>query len=95
MTEFDNSNRGAMWREKGPKKSDKHADLSGKQNFVCPHCNMPSDHFLDGWLKQEGAHENAPSIKTRVKPMTGAPAQPQAPQQQAAAPADFSDDIPF
>ncbi len=84
MPEYDNTNRGAAW--KNEKRSDTHPDASGSFNVE------GKEYFLDIWYKRADASERAPLFSLRVKPKDK---QPQAPQQQVAAPADFDSDIPF
>jgi hypothetical protein len=87
MTQFDNSNRGAIWKNK-KKDAPTYADFTGSIN-VDGH-----DYWLNGWLRAPDASPESPSMRFTVKRKDGQP------QQQAAAPrqqarSEMDDEIPF
>jgi hypothetical protein len=86
MSNYDNTNRGAMWRNTR-KQSDTHPDLSGSINID------GKEYWISGWTKKEGAADSAPVVSMSVRPKEdqGGYAPAPAPAQ---AKAEF-DDIPW
>lgn len=90
MSQYDNTNRGAMWRNQN-KQSDTHPDLSGSINIE------GVEYWISGWTKKENSSPNAPVVSISIRPKEQG-VQPRN-NTQAAAPAnntvDFESDIPF
>lgn len=87
MSQYDETNRGAVWRNEY-KKSDNHPDLSGRINIE------GKEYWLNGWTKKPDASAKAPVVSFAVRPVEDqAPAAP-APKQ-APAGETFDDDIPW
>ena len=61
MSNYDNTNRGAMWRNTR-KQSDTHPDLSGSINID------GKEYWISGWTKKEGAADSAPVVSMSVRP---------------------------
>ena len=61
MTNFDNSNRGAIWRNKD-KQEDKQPDFKGSINVA------GVDYWISGWQRKEGDNPKAPVIRFSVQP---------------------------
>lgn len=87
MSDFDNSNRGAMWLNKN-KQSDNHPDFSGSINVA------GIEYWLSGWKKRADQSDQAPlvsfSVREKEVQSTAKPA-PAAPGKKD----DFEDDIPW
>ena len=88
MTEYDNTNRGAIWKN-DKKETDRHPDFNGSINIE------GVEYFLSGWKRAADANPKAPLVKFSVtkKEQQQAHAMP-APSGIGAMPA-FEDDIPF
>jgi len=95
MTEYDNTNRGVLFRETG-KKSDKAPDYKGRLN-VGGH-----EYELAGWIRTSKAGNKFLSVSVS-EPWQGGKSDSQRNQDAQrpaggggqSAPADFDDDIPF
>ena len=85
MSNYDNTNRGAMWKNKN-KQADTHPDLTGSFNID------GKEYWISGWKRKEGQSPTAPALSFSVKPKDDMPKQ--APVT-ANASNDFEDDIPF
>jgi single-stranded DNA-binding protein len=110
MTDFDKTNRGALFKNNRKEQGDKKPEYTGSLNVG------GVEYFLDAWLNKSKAGENYMSVSVKRKdmqpqeqggyrnsggrPMPGSSAPPAAPAR-AAAPAssggfdDMDDDIPF
>ena len=89
MAQYDNTNRGAIWKNE-KKETDKHPDFTGSIN-VDGH-----DYWLSGWRRAEGASVRAPAMSFQVKRKDGQPAQQAAkPAPRQTARAEMDDEIPF
>jgi hypothetical protein len=87
--EFDNTNRGAIWRN-DKKTTEKHPDVTGTINVD------GKDYWLSGWTKGATDSAKAPIMKFAVTPKDKQVAQK--PQNESPAPEGFHDDladIPF
>ncbi len=85
MTEYDNTNRGAIWRNER-KELDTHPDFTGTLNVE------GTEFFFDAWKPREGANPRGPVLSFRVKRKDK---QPQAAVPQADEFADDDDALPF
>lgn len=56
---FDNSNKGALWRNKD-KRTDQHPDFTGIINVD------GQDYYLSGWSRPPGANPKAPTLTLRI-----------------------------
>lgn len=89
MTEYDNSNKGALFRNTR-KESDKHPDYNGSIN-VDGH-----DYWLSGWLRESKNGNKFFSLSVKRKDGTAErPEQFKAAVKQHFPDADLSDEIPF
>jgi len=68
------------------REKDTHPNAKGDARLICPHCNKSSDWWLDAWNKvaQTGKKWMSLSIKPKEKRA-----------EQAAAPAEDGDSLPF
>ena len=96
MSEYDNSNRGALWNN-DQKKTEKHPDLSGSMTFSCPHCKCNTDHWISGWKKKPGQSDRAPIVSLSVRPKDYKSSQPAQPTEQAQGQqaSNIDDEIPW
>lgn len=94
MAEFDNTNRGALFKN-ARKEKDTHPDYNGSLNVG------GVEHFLDAWLKTDknGNKFMSVSVKRKDKqPEAAPPPAPARPAQRAPAKTgfdDMADDLPF
>ena len=87
MTQYDNSNRGAIWKNE-KKDSDKHPDFTGQLN-VGGH-----DYWVSAWKRKPGAPDTAPALSFAVKLKDGKPSAASQPVKRSIQD-DMADDIPF
>lgn len=94
MTQYDNTNRGAFFKEL-EKKSDKHPDYKGTLNVG------GVDYWLSGWIKESQAGKKFMSLSVEAKQAPSAapapaPARSAPPPRQAPPAGDWGDDdVPF
>lgn len=91
MSDFDNTNRGALFKN-DRKEKDTHPDYKGSLNVG------GVDHWLDAWLKTDKNGKKFMSVSVKPKEQrASAPAPRQAPQRQAPKTGfdDMDSDIPF
>jgi len=89
MTEYDNTNRSAIWGRKardGDVAGKKYPTHTGSINFEGIEC------YLDGWTRQPGSHPDAPAMSFTIKRKQ--------PKTETAKPTqtisdEMSDEIPF
>lgn len=62
MTEYDNTNRGSIWKndKKRPGKQD--ADFTGSLNV------NGVEYWVNAWKRKEGAAEKAPALSFSIRP---------------------------
>lgn len=103
MTEYDNTNRGVLFRNDRREKESQ-ANMTGRADVVCSHCGKTTGVWVSAWTKirENGEKWLSLSFKPREKressTATGqtAPGAAQYPQPQPAAPAGpGTDDLPF
>lgn len=82
MSNYDNTNKGAMWGNKD-KQSDNHPDFKGTINIE------GTDYWLAGWKRKDTDSPNAPAMRFSFTPKDAPVAQP---KQQAV---DVGEDIPW
>lgn len=82
MTDYDNTNRGAVWPNKKREK-DTQPHWTGSLNVE------GVEYWVSAWKKADDAKENAPSISFAIRPKDEAQEAPAAEQ------GAFDDDIPF
>jgi hypothetical protein len=87
MAEYDNTNRGAIWKNK-KKETDKHPDFTGSLN-VDGH-----DYWVSAWKRRDDAPANAPALSFQVKPKDGRPREETSMSQKVRRD-DMDDEIPF
>lgn len=61
MTEFDNTNRGSIWKN-DKKETDKHPDFTGSLNVG------GVEYWVSAWKRKEGAAAKAPALSFTIKP---------------------------
>ena len=61
MTEYDRTNRGAIWKNRD-KKEDKHPDFKGSLNVD------GVDYWVSAWKRKEDAPNNQPALSFSIKP---------------------------
>ena len=86
--EYDNVNRGAVWKNEN-KKSENHPDFSGSINIE------GREFWLSGWRKKSDASDRAPLVSFSVRPKDDNPSQSYQQSAPQKAQDDFEDDIPF
>lgn len=87
MTQFDNSNRGAIWKN-DKKETETQADFTGSINVD------GVEYWLNGWRRPEGAASNTPAMKFTVKRKESRP-QTAPIQQRPVARDEMESEIPF
>lgn len=86
MTEFDNTNRGSIWKNE-KKETEKHPDFTGSANVD------GVEYWVSAWKRKEGANPKAPALSFSFKRKEEAK-----PKQSDDSPADdgwTEDEIPF
>jgi hypothetical protein len=61
MSDFDNTNRGQIWRNE-KKDKDTHPDFTGSLNV------NGVEYWVSAWKRKEGANPKAPALSFTVKP---------------------------
>jgi hypothetical protein len=92
MAEFDNTNRGAMFKNKRKEVGDKKPEYTGSLNVG------GVDYFLDAWLKTAASGEKFMSVSIKQKDKQAAQPEPvrqAASRQPFGGFEDMDDDIPF
>jgi hypothetical protein len=85
MSEHDNTNRGAIW--KNPKKvTDKHPDFTGSLNVD------GIEFWVSAWRRKEGASEKSPALSFQIQPKDEAKPEP---KKSGGTFAQMESDIPF
>jgi hypothetical protein len=87
MTEYDNTNRGAIWKNE-KKRGERDPDFTGSIN-VDGH-----DYWVSAWRRKEDAGERAPALSFSVKRKDGQPASKPAARKPVADDMD-GDEVPF
>lgn len=85
MSEYDNTNRGAIWKN-DDKQSEKHPDFKGSINIE------GVEYWVSGWKRRAGASPKSPALSLSVQAKEEQ-AKPAKAAQTAAI--DFDDDMPF
>jgi hypothetical protein len=90
MSDFDNTNRGSIWKNER-KTKDTHPDFTGSMNIE------GREYFVDGWRRKEGAGPKAPAMTLRVKAKDAQPGghPDRFRNEPAGSAARLDDDIPF
>lgn len=90
MTEYDNTNRGSIWKN-DKKDKDTHPDFTGSLNVG------GVEYWVSAWKRKEGASSKAPALSFSVKPKDEQQAQPQrrGSMSDRAMNDDMNDDVPF
>jgi hypothetical protein len=83
MTEYDNRNRGAIWKN-DDKEDDKHPDFKGKLDVE------GVEYSVSAWKRKPDASAKAPALSFSVKPKTEKPAANRKPARE-----EMDDEIPF
>ncbi len=68
MTEYDNTNRGSIWKN-DEKETDKHPDFKGSLDV------NGVQYWVSAWKRKEGASPKAPALSFSVKPKDVQPQQ--------------------
>lgn len=92
MADFDNTNRGSIWKNE-KKEKDTHPDFTGTLNVG------GVEYWVSAWKRKEGAAAKAPALSFSIKPKDEQAARPAAerdvPPKRVASSNDMNDDIPF
>lgn len=92
MTEYDNTNRGSIWKNE-KKDKDTHPDFTGSLNV------NGVEYWVSAWKRKEGAAAKAPALSFSINPKDDQPSISQRAQSTIRQPAqnnaDMNDDIPF
>ena len=93
MADYDNTNRGSIWKNEKKREGKQDGDFTGNQNVVCPHCGQASEFWVTAWKRKEGAKPNAAALSWSVR----AKEQPEQPNRNPTSSGrdDMNDDIPF
>lgn len=83
MTQYDNTNRGQIWKN-DDKQSDTHPDFKGSLNV------NGTEFWVSAWKRKADANPKAPALSFSIKAKEDKPAAAPAPAQ--AQPDDFDDD---
>lgn len=87
MSEYDNTNRGAIWQNKD-KTEDKHPDFKGSLNVG------GVEYWVSAWKRRSGASDKSPALSFSVKPKEDNQ-RPPAGSNIRPLKEDMNDDIPF
>jgi len=82
MAEYDNTNRGAIWKN-DKKETEKHPDFRGELNVG------GTEYWVSAWKRSPGAPEKSPALSFSVTPKDSVVKSEPAPKQQT------DDDFPF
>lgn len=91
MTDFDNTNRGSIWKN-DKKEKDTHPDFTGSLNV------NGVEYWVSAWKRKPDQSDKAPALSFSIKPKEAGQPQKAAPSKPAAyqnSGGDFEDDIPF
>ena len=89
MPEFDNTNRGSIWKN-DRKEQDSHPDFTGTLNVD------GKEFWVSAWKRKEGAAAKAPALSFSIKPKETRAAAKQAEQPvRRSIKEDMDDEIPF
>jgi len=83
MAEYDNTNRGAIWKN-DKKETEKHPDFRGEMEVTAP-----GKYWVSAWKRSPGAPDNAPALSFALTPKDSVVKSEPAPKQQT------DDDFPF
>ena len=83
MTQFDNTNRGSIWKNE-KKLTDTHPDFTGALNVE------GVEYWVSAWKRKPDASPNAPALSFSIKLK-----EPRQAVQQVAVDVDLNDEIPF
>jgi hypothetical protein len=94
MADYDNNNRGSVWKNEKKRPGKQDADFTGSLNV------NGVEYWVNAWKRKEGASDKAPALSFSIRPKDDQ-GQQQAPKK--ANPistgrgrnADMDDDIPF
>ena len=87
MAEYDNTNRGAIWKN-DRKETDKHPDFKGEMEVIAP-----GKYWVSAWKRSPGAPEKSPALTFALTPKEEKGAKPTSNE---IFPKDVrEDDIPF
>lgn len=97
MTDYDNTNRGALFAN-DRKSSDSHPTHTGSLNAVCPCCQTATDYWLSAWVKDKKSGGRFFSLSVKPKESNPSPSNGgKPPSNQSPKPFDdgMNDEIPF
>ena len=87
MAEYDNTNRGAIWKN-DKKETDKHPDFRGEMEVTAP-----GKYWVSAWRRAPGAPDKAPALSFALTPKEAQSAKPSSNEM---FPKDIQeDDLPF
>ena len=88
MAEYDNTNRGSIWKNE-KKEKDTHPDFTGSLNVE------GKEYWVSAWKRKPDASEKAPPLSFSIKPKEDAKEAPKAAAKPAKDVAKFDDDLPW
>lgn len=89
MADFDNTNRGSIWKNE-KKEKDTHPDFTGSLNVD------GKDYWVSAWKRKEGAAARSPALSFSLKLKDGKPmSADRTPRPSGGASDDMDDMIPF
>jgi len=93
MTEYDNTNRGSIWKN-DKKEKDTHPDFTGSLNVV------GVEYWVSAWKRKPGQSEKAPALSFSIKPKEVQGTRPASERDSISSGRprpidDMNDDIPF
>jgi hypothetical protein len=94
MTQYDNNNRGSIWRNEKKREGKQNADFTGSLNV------NGVEYWVNAWKRKEGAADKAPALSFSIRPKDDQGQQQAAPRRPdpistGRRNADMDDDIPF
>ena len=95
MSDYDKTNRGAIWPNDRIRPDKQDPQFTGSVNAVCPHCNNDSDYWVSAWKRKPDAKEGSPSLSFSLNAKRSNKAPRPAAEGNDNSTGDFDDSIPF
>jgi len=93
MTEYDNTNRGSIWKNEKKREGKQDADFTGSLDV------NGVQYWVNAWKRKEGAADKAPALSFSIRPKEDQQTDQRAPADKtrngASRNSDMDDDIPF
>lgn len=88
MADYDNTNRGSIWKN-DKKEKDTHPDFTGSLNVD------GTEYWVSAWKRKEGAAAKAPALSFSIKPKDERAERAKPENRVAEKNRDMNDEIPF